>query len=284
MLLTLLPSLSLALTTATRCPIDAYSPTARSGRSSIRGLFSLRLMFIVMWTRVVFWGVPLSDASIVSCNKTSDMKCNEMNGVLSAFYLFVFYFLIYYYIYIIILLLILLLLYIYYNIYIICLHLFVYKLGQENLLRIVRWVRWHCPPDIGFEIRALEVWGRARYLTITKAPTILNLCERAEKKHFVSLKLEGQSGARTRDLQALHQGPAQQVTCSSKQHHNEHNMLTQYSCDVVPASQTVDQHHMKIGSMHFVFCIVVRASVRLLLVSPASINIYLTSHTNISQD
>ena len=31
----------------------------------------------------------------------------------------------------------------------------------------------HCPPDkadIGFEIRALTVWGRARYLSSTKAP------------------------------------------------------------------------------------------------------------------
>ena len=44
------------------------------------------------------------------------------------------------------------------------------KLGQENLLRMVRWMRWHCPPDTGFEIRALAVWGRARYLSVTEAP------------------------------------------------------------------------------------------------------------------
>ena len=44
------------------------------------------------------------------------------------------------------------------------------KLGQENLLRMVRWLRWHCPPDTGFEIRALAVWGRARYLSVTEAP------------------------------------------------------------------------------------------------------------------
>ena len=35
---------------------------------------------------------------------------------------------------------------------------------------MVRWLRWHCPPDTGFEIRALVVWGRARYLSVTKAP------------------------------------------------------------------------------------------------------------------
>ena len=35
---------------------------------------------------------------------------------------------------------------------------------------MVRWVRRHCPPDTGFEIRALAVWGRARYLSVTEAP------------------------------------------------------------------------------------------------------------------
>ena len=44
------------------------------------------------------------------------------------------------------------------------------KLGQENLLRMVRWMRWHCLPDTGIEIRALAVWGRARYLSVTEAP------------------------------------------------------------------------------------------------------------------
>ena len=34
----------------------------------------------------------------------------------------------------------------------------------------MRWMRWHCPPDTGFEIRALAVWGRARYLSVTEAP------------------------------------------------------------------------------------------------------------------
>ena len=44
------------------------------------------------------------------------------------------------------------------------------RVGQENLLRMVRWMRWHYPPDTGFEIRALAVWGRARYLSVTEAP------------------------------------------------------------------------------------------------------------------
>ena len=35
---------------------------------------------------------------------------------------------------------------------------------------MVRWLRWHCPPDTGFEIRAVAVWGRARYLLVTEVP------------------------------------------------------------------------------------------------------------------
>ena len=66
---------------------------------------------------------------------------------------------------------------------------------------MVRWMRWHCPSDTGFKISALAVWDRAGYLSVTEAPlTILNLYEWAEKKNVVSLKLEGQSGVRTRDL------------------------------------------------------------------------------------
>ena len=58
------------------------------------------------------------------------------------------------------------------------------KLGQENLLRMVRWLRWHCPPDTGFEIRALTVWGRARYLSVTEAPHNTDFHTWMGKKHF----------------------------------------------------------------------------------------------------
>ena len=43
------------------------------------------------------------------------------------------------------------------------------KLGLENL-RMVRWTRWHCPPDTELEIRVLVVWDRAHYLSATEAP------------------------------------------------------------------------------------------------------------------
>ena len=57
------------------------------------------------------------------------------------------------------------------------------KLGQENLPKMLRWMRWHCPPDTGFEIRALALWGRARYLSVTEAPHTW-----MRKKLFVSFK------------------------------------------------------------------------------------------------
>ena len=68
---------------------------------------------------------------------------------------------------------------------------------------MVRWLRWHCPPDTGFEMRALTIWGRARYLPVKEAPQILNLYEWAEKKHFVSLKRKRQSGGRAQQTQII---------------------------------------------------------------------------------
>ena len=49
---------------------------------------------------------------------------------------------------------------------------------------MVRWLRWHCPPDTGFEIRALAVWGRARYLSVTEAPHNTDFHTWMGKKHF----------------------------------------------------------------------------------------------------
>ena len=53
---------------------------------------------------------------------------------------------------------------------------------------MVRWLRWHCPPDTGFEIRALAVWGRARYLSVMEAPHNTNFHTWMGKKQFVSFK------------------------------------------------------------------------------------------------
>ena len=53
---------------------------------------------------------------------------------------------------------------------------------------MVRWLRWHCPPDTRFEIRALAVWVRARYLSVTEAPTILTFTRGWGRNIFVSFK------------------------------------------------------------------------------------------------
>ena len=58
------------------------------------------------------------------------------------------------------------------------------KLGQENLQKMVRWMRWDWPPDTAFKIQALAVWGRIRYYSVTGIPTILGLYEWAGKKHL----------------------------------------------------------------------------------------------------
>ena len=52
---------------------------------------------------------------------------------------------------------------------------------------MVRWLRWHCPPDTGFEIRALAVWDRARYLAVTEAPHNTDFHTWMGKKHFLFL-------------------------------------------------------------------------------------------------
>ena len=53
---------------------------------------------------------------------------------------------------------------------------------------MVRWMRWHCPPDTVFEIRTLAVSGRARYLSVTEAPHNTEFHTWMGKKHFVYLK------------------------------------------------------------------------------------------------
>ena len=52
----------------------------------------------------------------------------------------------------------------------------------------------------GFEIRALAVCGRSRYLSVTEVPHNIESLRVSEKKHFVSFKIEGQSWVPTRDL------------------------------------------------------------------------------------
>ena len=63
---------------------------------------------------------------------------------------------------------------------------------------MVRWLRWHCPPDTGFEIRALAVWGRARYLSVTEAPHNTNFHTWMGEKQFCFFQT-AETGNRTPD-------------------------------------------------------------------------------------
>ena len=65
---------------------------------------------------------------------------------------------------------------------------------------MVRWLWWHCPPDTGFEIRALAVWGRARYLSVTEAPHNTDFHTWMGKKHFFVSFKPPRPGAEPRTL------------------------------------------------------------------------------------
>ena len=64
------------------------------------------------------------------------------------------------------------------------------------ILRMSRWLRWHCRQDTGFERSDAEhATCRSR-----RFPTIFILYECARKKYFVSLKFEGQNWVWTCNL------------------------------------------------------------------------------------
>ena len=74
--------------------------------------------------------------------------------------------------------------------------------GQENLLRMVRWMRWHRPPDTGFEIRALAVWGRDATSRARRLPTIFYFYEWAGSCFFETWRPEWGSNPRSPTFQA----------------------------------------------------------------------------------
>ena len=86
------------------------------------------------------------------------------------------------------------------------------ELGQESLLRMLRWVRWHCRPDTWFEIQTLDVWGRARYLSITEAPHNTEFYEWMGKKHFWLFQT-AETGKRKAAVLTTILGPPPYMTC-----------------------------------------------------------------------
>ena len=63
------------------------------------------------------------------------------------------------------------------------------KLGQDNLLRIVGWIRWRCLPQTGFEIRTMVVWSRTPQLSVTEASHDTEYYKSEGKKQHVFLRL-----------------------------------------------------------------------------------------------
>ena len=60
-------------------------------------------------------------------------------------------------------------------------------------------------PDTGFEVRALAVWGRARYLSVTAAPHNIESLRVSGKKTFCFLETWRPEWVRTRDLRLSEQ-------------------------------------------------------------------------------
>ena len=71
------------------------------------------------------------------------------------------------------------------------------KIKSDMLFALVRWIRWHCPPCTGFEMK-WESWGSKGAAPYTsrsqKFHTILNIYEYAEKKHV--LYMNARAGTR----------------------------------------------------------------------------------------
>ena len=132
------------------------------------------------------------------------------------------------------------------------------KLGQENILRMVRWVICHFPLDTWFEIQTLEVWGRARYLSVTEAPHNTSFTSGWGRNVFVSFK-PPRPGNEPRTLaweaavlittlgpppistniEHLHKNIS--IWFASSQRPNKHRTLILHCVNVGPASATLDQ-------------------------------------------
>ena len=79
---------------------------------------------------------------------------------------------------------------------------------------MVRWMRWHSPPDTRFEIWVLVVWGRLHYPLVTQATNNTASSRMSGEYTFVCLKPECHSGNKhaiinitRRHLLSLHQPP-----------------------------------------------------------------------------
>ena len=122
---------------------------------------------------------------------------------------------------------------------------------------MVIWLRWHCPPDTGFEIQALAVWGRARYLSVTEAPHNTDFHRWMGKKHFCFFKA-AETGNRTPNSGVKGSGanhypraPARVylrtcITYKSPETKDIHPILGQCWASVVDGGLTLIHHWMNV--------------------------------------
>ena len=85
-------------------------------------------------------------------------------------------------------------------------------------------MRCHCPPDTGFESRALAVWGRARYLSYTEAPHNTEFHTWMGKKHFYFFQTAG-TGNRTPNSSVNGSGANHYPRAPGLKLHGEHTIL-----------------------------------------------------------
>ena len=111
-------------------------------------------------------------------------------------------------------------------------------------MRMVRWMRWHFPPDTRFEIRVPGV-GLLRLITLPLVhggyPQYWIITSERGRKHFVSLKLEGQGRVETRDLRLSKQAAltTAPVPCAVKWAANRRRSHTLCAAD--PANTRLSQ-------------------------------------------
>ena len=102
---------------------------------------------------------------------------------------------------------------------------------------MVRWLRWHFPPDTGFEIRVMAVWGRARYLSVTEAPHNTNFHTWMGKKHFCFFQT-AETGNRTPNAGVKGSG-ANHYPRAPAQRPRKHDMLNQSWLNAWPPPATM---------------------------------------------
>ena len=135
-------------------------------------------------------------------------------------------------------------------------HLCTYRL---NLARITCWRWWDEWEDTALQTRDSKfvTWrSEAEHATSRsrRLPTILSHYEWAEKKHFVSLKIEGQSGIRTRDLRLSKQAALTTALGPPPRLHIPVKHVQEHQCLCIKHSDTFSKRKLKSNRLFETSC------------------------------